>query len=736
MRKTLLSFLLFCFGIAAAQAPATGNYPFSTYDLRGFDSVNVGNLNVRFNIPITSRTGRGLPFNYSLQYEGLVWSAVGGTWVPDPTFGFQGLLNGTGLKGYLTFQTTQRSCPRTGAGGGGIPVSRYFGYVYHDEFGIAHHFNYSDQEVCNSADTITGDGSATDNSGYKLNVNDTSQVLTRSGSVITPAQSATGQDPTSLVDSNGNQINGNGSGGFTDTLGVTALSISGSSPRVFNYPVTRQANGATTASTTLSYRTYTVRTNFQCSVGEYGSTSTSLPDRVTLADGSFYAFTYEGTAGATDGAVTGRLASVTLPTGGTISYAYTAGCGAGMNPDGSVGSMTRTTSDGTRTYTRAPINGNATSTTVQDEKGNQTSYSFTIDSASQRYLETHRTVHQGNTSGPVLQDQYTCYNGAAANCDGGAVTLPVSEADVTVSYNGGTQTLTKNSYDTNGSLLLSSAMSSGGTTLMTHSNAYNGLGEITASGDYIGPNATPSSANCIDYSAFSYDEGTPTATSGVPQHGAAGGSRGNLTTAIVTASGTNLVTSYTYYDTGVPLNSTAPDGGVTGYVYDATQAFVTATNLPTPSSGVALSTSAQYDPGTTALLSSTGMNSGETTTVNQYDALMQPIDITLPSGSHITTPRNDVNWKFWRQTLDANRSAASEKQLDAYGRVSRVDQESGGSPDWYQADYCYDATGLLQFQSTPYAGTGMLQPNGSASAKHCSGSGTSSPMTRWAGSPP
>ena len=38
---------------------------------------------------------------------------------------------------------------------------------------------------------------------------------------------------------------------------------------------------------------------------------------------------------------------------------------------------------------------------------------------------------------------------------------------------------------------------------------------------------------------------------------------------------------------------------------------------------------------------------------------------------------------------------------------------------WYQIDYCYDFTGLLQFQSLPYQGNGWGTP------KQCSGSGTS-----------
>src|ERR1700733_436754 len=52
---------------------------------------------------------------------------------------------------------------------------------------------------------------------------------------------------------------------------------------------------------------------------------------------------------------TGRLAKITLPTGGTIAYAYSGGeNNSGINTDGSYAKITRTTSDGTTTFTHTP----------------------------------------------------------------------------------------------------------------------------------------------------------------------------------------------------------------------------------------------------------------------------------------------------------------------------------------------------------------------------------------------
>jgi hypothetical protein len=70
---------------ASAQTVGTGAYPFASFDSPGFDSINLGNLNTTFAIPITQKAGRGLPFSYALQYEGLIWTPVASgsttTWV-------------------------------------------------------------------------------------------------------------------------------------------------------------------------------------------------------------------------------------------------------------------------------------------------------------------------------------------------------------------------------------------------------------------------------------------------------------------------------------------------------------------------------------------------------------------------------------------------------------------------------------------------------------------------------
>jgi RHS repeat-associated protein len=695
-------------GYAAAQMPGTGAYPFSSIDNRGFDSVNIGNLNTHFQIPIVSRQGRGLPFNYSLVYDGLIWSAVTSngttTWQPDSSWGLHGQLSET-LTGYITYSIDLLTCGRSPTAS---PV--HVDLAYHDAYGASHALNYH-EGFCGVAPS---GGMTTDGSGYHY---DGVHLYSRYGQVIdAPMNPIAGSAGTgTITDSNGNTITDNINGTFTDTLGVTALAISGGNPLLFTYPVTLQANQAATASASLSYKTYTVRTNFQCAgIGEYPSTTANLPDRITLADGSFYAFTYEATPGATDGAVTARLASVRLPTQGVINYKYTGGCsstGAGINPDGTVGNLIRTTSDGIRTYGRSPVNSNATSTNLQDEKGNQSVYQFSIVAG--LFYETHRQVYQGAVGSNQLLDRYTCYNGAVAPCDGQAVAPPFAEVDVTTSYNGGTQDLSKSTYDSLGNLIREGEYN--GTTLLEQNSfSYNANSELLSSV------VTDGSNNTVSSTTYGYDDPAPTATSGIPQHNAATAARGNQTSIkVATGSGsTTLTTTTSYYDTGVPISTTTPNG-TTSYQYDSTQTFATQTTLPTPSSGIGLSTGASYDGTSAALLSATGMNTEQTTKVTQYDGLLRPIAVTFPNQAQLTYSYPALNQTTTSMPLGNGTTVQTITDLDSFGRLSRAATYSGQtSASWYMVDSCYDTSGMLKFQSASYLGDAMTQP------LQCSGAGT------------
>ena len=72
-------------------------------------------------------------------------------------------------------------------------------------------------------------------------------------------------------------------------------------------------------------------------------------------------------------------------------------------------------------------------------------------------------------------------------------------------------------------------------------------------------NVYDGNSNMAGQTTYAYDGATPTATSGVPQHVAATGTRGNLTSKTVYASsGTSYTSTATYYDTGLVSTSTGP----------------------------------------------------------------------------------------------------------------------------------------------------------------------------------
>jgi hypothetical protein len=148
-----------------AQRMDTGLYAFGTFDSKGFDTVNVGNLNVHYEIPIVSKPGRnGLNFIYSLVYDGLVWSNVNVnwnfSWNPDPNFGFHGQLEGA-VTGTLTYAAGPYTCQD------GSSVTEFYDYTYVDATGQPHVFNLVQGAYCDDGTNgNSGDGSSTDSSGY------------------------------------------------------------------------------------------------------------------------------------------------------------------------------------------------------------------------------------------------------------------------------------------------------------------------------------------------------------------------------------------------------------------------------------------------------------------------------------------------------------------------------------------------------------------------------------------
>ena len=729
--RVLLAFLCLAFTTTGyAQYVGTGLYALGSFDHRGFDTINLGTLNTHFEIPMVTKKGRGLDFVYTLEYDGLIWAPVTSngivSWMPDTTWGFRGQLAG-GVVGYITYAALQLQCGEPAPQQPGHPAPlpptniRFSNYVYHDPLGATHAFKYTRQTACSdgsSPASTSGDGSTSDSSGYSLNLPGNNakrpdySVSTLDGKlIVTPVSTTPSSGAGSITDHNGNVITKSSNGTYVDTTGNTFLTISGSgtasSPLVYTYPTARTSNGATSSFITVYYRTYQIHTAFNCGPGEYNQAN-DLVDHIVFPDAaaSTYTFTYETTPGGTSG----RLASVTLPAGGKISYTYSGGCSGGINGDGTPQTLVRTTSDGSKTYNRA-INGTAASNgQAYDESGNRTDFSFRASANGNTY-ETGRTVYAGNPgSGAVpLYDRTTIYGGQSGSA---SIPTPITQTDTYEVFSGsnsnGTEQLrTTNVYTATGLLTSSTPLDTGAGTIQIVSNKfqYEPFGSISSATGYDANN------NLVTSTTYGFDEdGAHTALS-VPQHTSPVGYRGNRTSShVLTSTNTTLDTTMTYDDAGqlrtvstLKASGSTTPVGTTSYSYDpATDTFLIGTTLPTPSSGIALATSATFNAATGIQQDQTGLNTDKTT-FDFYDGLLRPTQSTAPSGSQTTVSYSPKQISS-SSVMDASgRKTTQIIGLDGYGRPNRTATDRGGT--YYIVDSCYGPTGLLRYSGQPYTST-------------------------------
>jgi len=444
-----------------------------------------------------------------------------------------------------------------------------------------------------------------DGSGLTLTVNltpegsITASLTTRSGKLMNVPVGTSGGQGT-VTDTNGNQITINSSGQFFDTLSSTTpvLTVSGSgtpaSPTEFQY--TAPSGG--TASYTMNYTQYTVQTGFGVSgVIEYGRLSDPLVGGITLPDGTSYAFTYEKTPGSCTplqgtyqgNCVTGRIASVTLPTGGTITYAYSGGSN-GIFSDGSTAGLTRTLNPGGEwQYSRSLVSGSpgpgsTWTTTVIDPNANYTVINAAEDGNTSAptydFYETQRQVYKGSVSpSNLLATSIRCYNANYLSCATAPVSSPITQTDVYSQLPNSSTRLAEVLYNSYG-LVTDDKEYNYGVTLGAAPGTTDLVRETAISyaslGNYI--DNRPASVTVYDWSSgtkttlagttYLYDGTAVTATTGTPQQVPITGSRGNLTSLYTYTSSTAFLSStFTNYDTGNPYVATDVNNAQTTYVY-------------------------------------------------------------------------------------------------------------------------------------------------------------------------
>ena len=436
---------------ASAQV-ATGMPPFGSFSGGPIDVVDNSNLNVHIQVPVINKAGRGMPFNYALTYDSSIWSPVNSvgqsTWTPlnstSSTWGWGA--GSQAMLGYVSYYTTEPSC--VDHNGKQYYYEVLSSWAYYDAQGTGHafpsSFSVSNESltpcVAGTYPPYSGSSTTTDGSGWQISVTagalgfpaqPTATEYSVSGVAFAAPFFVGSSNPGSLTDANGNVISYSG-GTFTDTLGSTALTIAGLPPTT-TYTYTGPGSASTV---TVRYTQKTVQTNFGCSgISEYGPSpiylvsEIDLPDQYSSTQGittDRYLINYEKTYNFPN-SVTGRIASITLPTGGTISYLYapTQGPNDINCNNGGATIVSRTTPDGTWTYELGSVSA------PEDSQGNYAYTTFQF----QGIYETERDVYT-TIGGTLLETVNTCYNSSSTSCNGTAVTLPITQRTVTTTMGG------------------------------------------------------------------------------------------------------------------------------------------------------------------------------------------------------------------------------------------------------------------------------------------------------------
>jgi len=623
-----LAAAIFTLAAFSSAQVANGAQPFGSFGGGPFDSVNLGNLNVNFTIQTRHKAGRGTPFTHNdLVYNSSIWAptTVNGqlTWAPAGNWGWAGLSPAGVAWIQYYYYTSGGACGYMGQDS--WTGQNYSNYVYHDLTGTSHYFGLGSTDIqspggsqCppNGWEPPTTPSSTVD--GYTLTGYGTSVTLTDSkGNNISVPISTT--PPTaasqSWTDRNGNIISET-NGIWTDTLNTSVLTILGGAPN--NTTLSYTAPSGATAQIVVSYKSYTVATAFSSvctNVTDYNLAGQNLVDTITMPDTSTYKFTYEKTT-PTSTSVTGRIAIITLPTGGTISYAYGAQPGAAPNcTDGMPMSFTRTlNSKGLLPvtsiwgYSRAQDPNQSThwTTTITDPTGagNQTAIDFEKDGNSSSFFETERSQYTGSVGGTLLKNTITCWNETTptpTGCQTAAVGSPIwrktvftylpssstgvaSETDFQYNVGGATgPTPNPDGYPVEVDNYDWGTKASGAVGALIRKNIMT-YGTFNQGALLLSSVTIEDSGNNIKAStSYSFDQTTPTGTTGTPQHTSVASTRGNVTTIATKASGTvTLYRKIAYYDTGNVLSmtdqGTTTSGGPNTTAYNYSNATATCGN--------------------------------------------------------------------------------------------------------------------------------------------------------------
>jgi len=730
MQRLFLLFALSLFLLCAAElagAQEQSGYPsFVPQDCHQFDCVNLLTNTVSLNVPIRSKAGavpvsaRGVASYYM--------TTSGGAWVPsfaaqspissDTPWGFQAEVNGFisfGWSGAFAFNGASGvACPGSGT------TTKYTNWEILTADGTQHPLPttvYTDQ-TSSGTSCLTGSGftaQTTDGSGLTATVPSNgitaSSIYSRNGSLVTSS---------SITDSNGNAVTWNGTSAITDSMGVTALSVTNIATGPFSW--TDVNAGSPQVSLTIPGSTK-VETNFGCSgVNEYGPSTLAnadLPTTITLADSRTIGLAYEPTYNKA-GYVTGRVQQITLPTSGTITYGYSDTTGHhGINCfDATVPKLTRTLGNGDAT-TYVLSNG---INTVTDPGGNVTEYEFNTTGL------VSAIVHDKGASTILYFDTY-CYNVSISingNCGSNNPTMPITELFIyhqIYAQTGFSTVDTK--FDTYGNVTYRAEYDFGNTTSPARATTITYYQGGTSCGALTNVNvndkpceiSTTQGGSTVADKKFYYD------------------GNGNLTkTSVWNGSAwIGQTSANTFNANGTPIKTFDLNNNETDYTYsssnysDGCNAFY-AVPFPTKieNMGTTIATSAYYDCTGGVRLKDGDANGNLTTygyktatgVADPYWRLSSTTDAIGTATVYKTYPTSSQPTTFWSSDFVFNSGNSIEgtlQTLDSYGRtigVQKAQSPSGSSYDTVSSAYSWTA-------DAPYFQVQTSQPCSQTSGNPC-----------------
>lgn len=738
------------------QVYETGLNPYQTYQGGNIDSINLFNRGLNVDIPLISYPQRGgkLHLDFDLHYlnQGNWYNCTPGT--NCSSFYGTGLTNGFGviLKNWPSIWGT--TCQALG--------DQYGTWTCQGSATMSDGSSHSMLPI-----TLTSwesqDTSGFQMDGFTLNATDSPPLLidangTRynqtNGLSLFPGPvgqvSTLNYVPNLVEDVNGNEISYSQTSGWTDTMGrqiplpvAANTSVCPQSPLVpvsaytWNLP---GLNGGT-YSLTFCYVNVPVTQHWDNQIQHI-----SLEELQTVLLPNSTSWTFQYTS---DG--NGDLSEITFPTGGTVSYTWTAGypvCGAHYY-DNAREVVTRTLNPNDGVSPSGMWSYSYLSNVVilvTDPASNDTVHTYTTGGCP--YYETKTQYYQGShTTGTLLKTVNASYqvvaSGGGADQPSQTETLWANSKENESSFSYDSAITFHNPYwvsdtqwspyldgTTTGSYGLletqkdydygSGAPSS--TVLRTTSTAY----EALVNSNYLNNNILNLPASVAvtgsgpgSSTIYDYDE-----NNGSPQ-----GARGNLTSVHnwLNTSSSYLVTNNVYNANGLLTSSKDPKTNPTTYGYTPTSCPANsgyAGSGPTSvTNALSQTTYYCYDLNTGLLVSTTDPNN--LTTSFTYDDMFRTTQINYPDGG-LTTFTYDTSFEegAYSEITDKMDTSGHNRVtyvwVDGLGREGRVAVSNGQALAYDETvDICYNGLGQISFQGYPF------QDNGWSAPRTCSVAGDS-----------